>query len=593
MTHQLPAHPTVPDVPQLSSASPPSTRRAARLILANICAGLLLVAATGVANAGAPLAADDYDKASAQGWANADVGGAYVETGPADAYSSDGETARITLTSPGQSAMAVLEDVSALDTDVSFRVSADREPTGLGQSALAAVRHVNLGTQYRIRVRFDAARRVTVAVLAVVDGRIRHVGTPRTISGLRIGAGQWLRVRAQVVGRSPTTIRVRVWEARLTQPTSWHYVAQDGSAALQRSGSVGLGARLAVSSESAPVTFAFDELRVRVPSVDPVPDPPPSGGASFEQRPYLGDSVWNQPIASDARLDPASEAMVATIGLSANEGKLSSDPTQYSYPVYVADAATPRVTVTCTGYCSIVHPDGTREPSAKSMADVPIPDRARPSSGSDGQMIIIDPGTGYEYDVWQATRDASGGWVVRNMSRYNVGWDGMPRQYISRGAGVPYLAGLIRPHEIAAGEIRHAIAFAYPFPAQGRCVWPASKNDGQSGLPAALPEGARLQLDPDLTEADFDRWGLDRTGRIIARAMQRYGVILIDVSGRPKLYAEDLGTNPYATTSWADVGGLDENTVAPIPYSALRVLDLPDGYWSRSSDGAMHGDCYR
>jgi len=326
--------------------------------------------------------------------------------------------------------------------------------------------------------------------------------------------------------------------------------------------------------------------------VPPMPDPP-SGGGSFEQRPYETGSAWNQPIGSGTSLDPLSEAMVATIGLSANGGQLSSDPTQYSYPVYVADAATPRVTVTCTGYCSIVHPDGTREPSAKSMADVPVPDRARPSAGSDGQMIIIDPSTGYEYDVWQATRDASGDWVVRNMSRYSVGWDGMPHQYVSRGAGVPYLAGLIRPHEIAAGEIRHAIAFAYPFPAQGRCVWPASKTDGQSGLSAALPEGARLQLDPDLTEADFDRWGLDRTGRIIARAMQRYGVILIDVAGRPKLYAEDLGTNPYATTTWADVGGLDENTVAPIPYTALRVLDLPDGYWAGAGSAPMHGTCYR
>ena len=35
----------------------------------------------------------------------------------------------------------------------------------------------------------------------------------------------------------------------------------------------------------------------------------------------------------------------------------------------------------------------------------------------------------------------------------------------------------------------------------------------------AIPEGARLQLDPSLTEKDFDRMGLDRTGKIIAQGV--------------------------------------------------------------------------
>jgi hypothetical protein len=217
---------------------------------------------------------------------------------------------------------------------------------------------------------------------------------------------------------------------------------------------------------------------------------------------------------------------------------------------------------------------------------VPIPAGAQASAGSDAQIIIIDTVTGTEYDLWQVRQDGSG-WSASNGSVYNIYWDGMPARYGSRGAGVPYYAGLIRPWEIAAGRIDHAIAFAYPSPANGVCVWPASKTDGNSGSGNAIPEGARLQLDPSLTNADFAAWGLDRTGSIIARALQQYGMILIDVSGRPKIYAENLVANPEATYSWHDPAiRLSANTVSAIPHTAFRVLDLPNG-------GGSHGQCLR
>jgi hypothetical protein len=285
--------------------------------------------------------------------------------------------------------------------------------------------------------------------------------------------------------------------------------------------------------------------------------------------------------------------MVGTIGLSANGGQLSSDPTQYTYPVYVATADTPRHTVSTYSYSRRYNLDGTFTSLGFSVSALPIDASWTSSAGSDSQMVIIDSVTGDEYDIYRYA--GAGTYSASRISHYVAGTkrNGQPLDYISRGAGVPYLAGLIRPWEIAQGHIDHAIAFGYPFPAQSRCVGPATKSDGNSTLPMAIPEGARLQLDPTLDAADFDRWGLSATGRIIARAMQRYGIILIDVSGRPKLYAENTMVNSQSSTTWADVGGLNENTVAPIPYTALRVLDLPDGYWSGASDAPMHGICYR
>ena len=47
----------------------------------------------------------------------------------------------------------------------------------------------------------------------------------------------------------------------------------------------------------------------------------------------------------------------------------------------------------------------------------------------------------------------------------------------------------------------------------------------------------RFQLDPNLTDTDFDNWGLSREGKIIARAMQRYGLYNGDNSGAMALQA--------------------------------------------------------
>jgi hypothetical protein len=225
------------------------------------------------------------------------------------------------------------------------------------------------------------------------------------------------------------------------------------------------------------------------------------------------------------------------------------------------------------------------------LEDVPIPPNAQPSPDTDGRMIIIDKSTFAEYDLWRAAR-VEDGWVAGSGSIYNIQWDGMPAVNNSRGSGIPSYAGLIRPWEILQGKIEHAIAFGYTEPAIDKCVFPASKTDGDSLLHYAIPEGARLQLDPTLTDADFDRMGLNRTGKIIARALQEYGMISVDHSGSFKIYIEDLENNPFATHQWTDPElNLTKDTLSSIPYTSFRVLELPPGYWEPSPDAAYHGEC--
>lgn len=304
--------------------------------------------------------------------------------------------------------------------------------------------------------------------------------------------------------------------------------------------------------------------------------------------PYSKDSIWNTPIGPSPRYDLHSQQMVSNLVL-AHGGEIIT-PDTYNYPVYFADENTPRWDVPCTTYlCAVWNGDSGNRTDL--LTNVPIPENARPSPDTDGRMIIIDKSTYAEYDLWRAERGTTG-WTTGSGSTYNILWNGTPALNNSRGSGLPSYAGLLRPWEILQGKIEHALAFGYTEPARDKCVFPASRTDGESTLLFAIPEGARIQLDPSLTDKDFDQMGLDRTGKIIARALQEYGMILVDDSGSYKIYMEDLTNNPYTTRKWTDPGiNLTDDAIANIPYTSFRVLELPPGYWEPSPNTQYHGKC--
>jgi hypothetical protein len=299
-----------------------------------------------------------------------------------------------------------------------------------------------------------------------------------------------------------------------------------------------------------------------------LPPSPPTGVDAV--RPYAADSPWNTPIPASPRLHPQSASYVQRI---ASAGYFGSNPDQYSYPVHLVDSSTPMRTVRLTGYFSDVYSEDARTNLRAPTLQVPVPAVAASSPGSDGSIIFWDPVTGAEWGFWRFWPNSDGSFTATNGYRYNTNWSGVPPKnpsstsslFISRGAGVPYLTGLVRRWEMDRGRIDHALAFAYNFPAPSH-VYPATKSDGTGDPVLDVPEGARLQLDPSLTEADFDRWGLDREARVLARAMQEYGMYVIDRSGHPKIMIEDS-----RTAGWN--GSVNDDTVAGIPLSAFRVID--------------------
>jgi hypothetical protein len=244
---------------------------------------------------------------------------------------------------------------------------------------------------------------------------------------------------------------------------------------------------------------------------------------------------------------------------------LTSDPTQYAFPLYRITPSTPRRGVRLSGYFSTYTTDTTRmgHGGAPTVNGVPVPADAVESSGTGGTILFWDPVTGDEWALWALARNR----------RPDQSGERLPVQHqlvapIHRRPGrprgrVPYFAGLVRPWEVNAGHIGHAVAFAYSWPSPD-FVFPASKSDGLGTRGVDLPEGTRLRLDPSLTDADLHEMGLSPAARVVARALQEFGMIVVD-NGSTKVMLED-----NLTANWGQ--RLSSMSLSPIPLDKFRVL---------------------
>jgi hypothetical protein len=222
------------------------------------------------------------------------------------------------------------------------------------------------------------------------------------------------------------------------------------------------------------------------------------------------------------------------------------------------------------------HPSGIH--ASVRLSGVPIPDCAVPDGEQDAHMSIIDTTARRVYDLWQCRRDENGNWYTNAAIAYDLDGpgvftaadiDGIQKDESvhfygpCRASGVPAIAGLVMREEILSGRIKHKLAFACPVPGLQRYVSPATWTDGW--LPGGIPEGSTIRLDPLL---DLDRFKLGSAAKIVARALQEYGAVLVDYAGAVTLYGELL--EPHHDRTWDGI--LAEEDLFPIGFEHFAVL---------------------
>jgi hypothetical protein len=255
----------------------------------------------------------------------------------------------------------------------------------------------------------------------------------------------------------------------------------------------------------------------------------------------------------------------------------------FSFTVLEATAATPQV--------DLVPASGYYSPDCDTPARVPLPTGGAIegeagyscTSGGDCHLLVLDRAARKLYETYQAdqlgpTQLASTCTVVWDLSRtYPADLRGL-QCTSADAAGLPIAPLLFSADEVAAGSIDHAIRFILPNPRirAGAFVAPATHAGAPSGAADALPYGSRLRL-----KASFPVSSLSPAAQVVARALQKYGMILAD-GGNIALTARD---DRFTSKKWSEVG-LDSHSLFAITAADFEVVDT-------TAPVALTYDCVR
>ena len=289
------------------------------------------------------------------------------------------------------------------------------------------------------------------------------------------------------------------------------------------------------------------------------PTPTPGSGLFPSTAPWYTD-ITNAP--KDAQSDKAIAALQSKGGW--GNGKMQID---FSITVQHGDANTPMRTFVKTG--DFYSPDCDFVPMP-----VPVGGSLEGENGyactgdGDCHLIVILDAQKKLYEMWRADIEGNtfnGGCVAV--------WD-LTKDYVPHGrgegctsadaGGFPMTALLFTADEVAAGAINHAIRFILPNDRIGKqgYVHPATHATTASAsttAPNSPPYGARLRL-----RADYPVDSLPSAGaKVVARAMQKYGMILSD-GGNIALTA---ASDKYTTHKWSGLLG-------PTDLAALKTTDF-------------------
>lgn len=319
---------------------------------------------------------------------------------------------------------------------------------------------------------------------------------------------------------------------------------------------------------------ATEPLQEEPPAKEPPAEEPPSG-PSYSLRLFSAQSFFNQPLASSAPQASDSAQLVAAFNhqVQTYYGHVVINTTEWSAPVYTVPANAPTTAVvpqngTCPRGGSVF------EPFAQDMSAVPIPAGAQAAKGADEDMVVWQPSSGHEWELWRAHQEGG---------RWTACWGGeFQDAYTSEGvlpeplgvsaAGLSILAGQIHLEELQQGTITHALELTLPDTAASGFVWPANRTDGTSNDAYSIPEGTRLRLKASLNLSSLH---LNPAALAIATAIQRYGMIVSDTAGAVALEAQDPTPlmragqpNPYEKL----LSGGPYETLNAVPWSQLEVV---------------------
>ena len=307
-------------------------------------------------------------------------------------------------------------------------------------------------------------------------------------------------------------------------------------------------------------------------------------------RPYASTSPFNQLVGNSAVHPDSSQLVAAALQWGAPASLIAGTagtPYDYGHPVYYAQPSDQVYVLRAT------EPWG---PNPIEGMHIRVPARAQPAAGGDHHMTIVTP-NGWEYDLWGAQPPPLGGGTLTFAWGGRIRIDGSGLGGHATASHFGNLAGVIRPEELAAGRINHALfvvlrctgtgtSFGYGVhrsrqPSVGSYVYPAEGGGNDCGendrnLP---PMGTRFQLamsDKQIVALPVPFWK-----KAILLALARYGGYVGDTGG------PGFGFVLQSSSTYTSFGAPDPfvqlaRRAGIKPQQGLYTFDLTSGVdWQR------------
>ena len=145
-------------------------------------------------------------------------------------------------------------------------LAVNKIPTGGSGVHLSLVGRKTAGGQYRVKAKVTTAGWVTLTPIRTTAAGVETaIGTEIRAGTIVLQPGAKLKVRLQVTGANPTTVRARAWLSTQTEPSTWTVSATDSTSGIQSAGAVGFVGYMSSSTTNAPITVTFDDLVVTAP----------------------------------------------------------------------------------------------------------------------------------------------------------------------------------------------------------------------------------------------------------------------------------------------------------------------------------------
>jgi hypothetical protein len=281
--------------------------------------------------------------------------------------------------------------------------------------------------------------------------------------------------------------------------------------------------------------------------------------ANFLGCPYPRGDVWQTNVANVSP-DPRSSAWIAaTMSQGGSGGFAASIPTNEL--INEANNSTPRVPV---------------KPKVnwhKPYSPIPWSPDFYIEPLSDHHSLVLQTKSCQYYEGYETTYFPSG--VLSMYSNLHVDLTKpfvRPKTGASTASGIPIGLLAVRPEELAAGAIHHAMGWnaVAGSISQTACVSPAAITSCTDSLPykgtagdSPMPYGAHARL-----KRSFNIDGFSRDAKIIATAMKTYGLFVYDTGccdNEVVLVNDVYGAPPWTSADASDLQSISPRDLEIVP----------------------------